>query len=65
MSKNDIECQYDRVDTDDLSILSKATENKLDELWEALKQCYYTILFIFIVISAIVLIIYLSTVIFT
>ena len=65
MSKNDIECQYDRVDTEYHSILPKANENKTDELCEELKQCYYAILFMFIVVSAIVLIIYLLTVIIT
>jgi hypothetical protein len=62
MLKNDIECQYDQLDN---PLLQKADENNVDDLWEALKQCYYTLLFIIILACAIVLVIYLLTIIIT
>jgi hypothetical protein len=62
MLKNDIECQYDQLDN---PLLQKVDENNVDDLWEALKQCYYTLLFIIILISAVVLVIYLLTIIIT
>jgi len=66
MSKNDIECQYDALDDQRNSpFVPKAGENNPDELCEELKQCYYAILFMFIAVSAIVLIIFLVTVLIT
>jgi hypothetical protein len=60
--KNDIECQYEEVDH---PLLQKADETNVDDLWEALKQCYYTFLFIIILASGVVLVIYFLTVIIT
>ena len=63
--KNDIEYQYDELNTEDPSFYLASQNNNADELCEILKQCYYTFLFIIILASGIVLIIYLLTIIIT
>jgi len=61
MSKNDIECLYEQLN--DANNVNSV--NDVDDMCEELKQCYYAILFMFIAVSAIVLIIFLVTVLIT